>query len=286
MLGNGQFEINGYRFGCDDPVKVLTLQTGGLRWRVQDQENPVGDGVWFGTDRVDPEPIEMDASVTGSTPAEAREELARFYRAWHAWDRAVPGAEAVLRYGLHGDERVVYGRPRDFAFDETTLWSQPRARGTLLFERSGHKFYGAARELPLTITPGEAGGFIFPVEFPWGTTIAGRRDGIIPDGGGTVPTDDVTFTIRGPIARPKVTGPGWEIALATTLAWDQQITISIRRRTALRENGGSAAGSLSQRTRLADITIPPGPSEIAFIGEDTTGTSQLIVQWRPAFESI
>ena len=62
MLGNGQFEVNGYEFGCDSPVKVLTLQTGGLRWRVQDQENPVSDGVWFGADYVDPEPIEMDRS--------------------------------------------------------------------------------------------------------------------------------------------------------------------------------------------------------------------------------
>lgn len=286
MLGNGQFEIAGYRFGCDTPAKVLTLKTGGLRWRVQDEPNPVADGVWFGTDYVDPEPIEMDMSVTGETPAEAREELARFSRAWHSFRRATAGAETLLAYGILGDERVVYGRPRDFTFDETTLYSQPRTRGAVLFERSGHLFYGGQHELSLTITPGEAGGFVFPIEFPWATTQAGRRDGIIPDGGGTVPTDDVTFTIQGPIARPTITGPGWEIALATTLQWDQQITVSVRRRTVLRENGGSAAGALSRRTRLADITIPPGPSEIAFIGEDTTGTSQLLVQWRPAFESI
>ena len=286
MLGNGQFEINGYTFGCDDPVKVLTLQTGGLRWRVQDQENPVGDGVWFGTDRVDPEPIEMDASVTGATPAEAREELARFSRAWHAWDRAAPGAEAVLRYGIHGDERVVYGRPRDFAFDETTLWSQPRARGKLLFERSGHKFYGAARELPLTITPGKAGGLVFPIVFPWGTVQGGQRDGVIEDGGGTVATDDVTLTVRGPINRPIVRGPGWRVELSTSLAWDRSITINVRQRTALWDNGSSAAGVLSRRTRLADITIPPGPSEVRFEGEDQSGTSQLLVSWRPAYTSI
>ena len=286
MLENGQFELDGYVFGCDTPVKVLTLQTGGLRWRVQDQENPVADGVWFGTDYVDPEPVEMDISVTGDSPSGARDELARFSRAWHSVRRSKPGAEAVLRYGIHGDERVMYGRPRDFTFDETTLYAQPRARGAVLFERSGHRFYGAQRELSLTITPGEAGGFVFPIEFPWGTTIAGRRDGIIPDGGGTVPTDDVTFTIRGPIARPKITGPGWEIALATNLLWDQSITIDVRRKTVLRDNGGSAAGTLSRRTRLDSITIPPGPSEIGFIGEDTTGTSQLLVQWRPAFESI
>lgn len=286
MLGNGQFEINGYTFGCDDPVKVLTLQTGGLRWRVQDQENPVGDGVWFGTDRVDPEPIEMDASVTGSTPAEAREELARFSRAWHAWDRAVPGAEAVLRYGIHGDERIVYGRPRDFTFDETTLWSQPRARGKLLFERSGHKFYGAARELPLTITPGKAGGLVFPIVFPWGTVQGGQRDGVIEDGGGTVPTDDVTLTVRGPINRPIIRGAGWQVALSTSLAWDRSITINTRQRTALWDNGSSAAGLLSRRTRLADVTIPPGSSEIRFEGEDLSGTSQLLVSWRPAYTSI
>ena len=286
MLGNGQFEVNGYEFGCDSPVKVLTLQTGGLRWRVQDQENPVSDGVWFGADYVDPEPIEMDASVTGSTPAEAREELARFFRAWHAWDRATPGSEVALRYGIHGDERVVYGRPRDFNFNETTLWSQPRVRGNLLFERSGHYFYGAQRKLPLTITPGTAGGLVFPIVFPWGTTQGGTRQGIIEDGGGEVPTDDVQLTVRGPINRPIIRGAGWQVALSTSLAWDRSITINTRQRTALWDNGSSAAGTLSRRSRLADVVIPPGSSEIRFEGEDLSGTSQLLVSWRPAYTSI
>ena len=286
MLGNGQFEVNGYEFGCDSPVKVLTLQTGGLRWRVKDQENPVSDGVWFGADYVDPEPIEMDASVTGSTPSEAREELARFYRAWHAWDRATPGAEVALRYGLHGEERVVYGRPRDFVFDETTLWSQPRARGNLLFERSGYRFYGTARELQLTITPGKAGGLVFPIVFPWGTTQGGTRQGVIEEGGGTVPTDDVTLTVKGPINRPIVRGAGWRVALSTNLAWDRSITVNTRQRTVLWDDGSSAAGLISRRTRLADVTIPPGSSEIRFEGEDLSGTSQLLVSWRPAYTSI
>lgn len=286
MLGNGQFEVNGYEFGCDSPVKVLTLQTGGLRWRVQDQENPVSDGVWFGADYVDPEPIEMDASVTGSTPAEAREELARFFRAWHAWDRATPGSEVALRYGIHGDERVVYGRPRDFNFNETTLWSQPRVRGNLLFERSGHYFYGAQRKLPLTITPGTAGGLVFPIVFPWGTTQGGTRQGVIEDGGGEVPTDDVQLTVRGPINRPIIRGAGWQVALSTSLAWDRSITINTRQRTALWDNGSSAAGTLSRRSRLSDVVIPPGSSEIRFEGEDLSGTSQLLVSWRPAYTSI
>jgi hypothetical protein len=286
MLGNGQFDIAGYRFGCDTPTKVLTLQTGGLSWRVQDQENPVGDGVWFGSDYVDPEPVEMDISVTGNTPSEARQELGRFARAWHSFKRDTPGAVTALRYGLHGEERVVYGRPRDFTFDETTLYSQPRTRGTVLFERASHLFYGPARELPLTITPGQAGGLVYPIVFPWGTVQGGVRQGVIEDGGGTVATDDVELTIRGPIARPVVSGPGWSISLDLSLAWDQAVTISARRRTALRENGGSVAGRLSRRTRLSDIRIPPGPSEIKFAGEDTTGTSQLLVSWRPAYESI
>lgn len=286
MLGNGQFEINGYTFGCDDPVKVLTLQTGGLRWRVQDQENPVADGVWFGSDYVDPEPIEMDASVTGATPAEAREELARFSLAWHSWRRSTPNAEVALRYGIHGEERVVYGRPRDFAFDETTLWAQPRAAGSLVFERSGHLFYGSARELSLTITPGKAGGLIFPIVFPWGTTQGGIRQGVIEEGGGVVPTDDVTLTVKGPINRPIIRGAGWQVALSTNLAWDRSITVNTRSKTVLWDNGSSAAGVLSRRTRLSDITIPTGSSEIRFEGEDQSGTSQLIVQWRPAYTSI
>lgn len=286
-LEHGQFSLDGYVFGEGHGVYAAHVTHGGQAWRTDDVANPVGHNLWMGTDYADLQPIVLDLKITGDNPAAATEELERFAGMWRAAGRRGPGQESVLAWGMHGRTRRVYGRPRSFTPENGDLYVLETAPGEAMFQPNGPYVYDdTARELPLTITPGEAGGFVFPVEFPWGTTIAGRRDGIIPDGGGTVPTDDVTFTIRGPIARPKVTGPGWELALATTLQWDQQIEISVRRRTVLRENGGSAAGALSRRTRLADVTIPPGPSEIGFEGEDTTGTSQLLVQWRPAFESI
>lgn len=286
-LEHGQFALDGHVFGEGHDVYAAHVTHGGQAWRTNDVPNPVGHNLWMGSDYSDLAPITFDLKVTGDDPATAALALERFSGIWRAAGKRGPGDESVLAWGMHGRTRRVYGRPRTFTSEDGDLYVLETAIGEAKFQPNSPNVYqDTARELLLAITPGDAGGFVFPVEFPWGTTIAGRRDGIIPDGGGTVPTDDVTFTVRGPIARPKITGLGWEIALDTTLAWDQQITISIRRRTVLRENGGSAAGSLSRRTRLADITIPPGPSEIAFIGEDTTGTSQLLVQWRPAFESI
>lgn len=287
MLEHGQFALDGKVFGEGHDVYAATVIHGGQAWRDNDVPNPVGHDLWMGSDYADLHPTVLDLKITGTTPADAALALERFAGWWRAWSRRGPGDEVALSWGMHGRTRRIYGRPRSFLPEDGDVYVLETLTAEADFQPNGPLVYeDTPQELSLTITPGEAGGFVFPIEFPWGTTIAGRRDGIIPDGGGTVPTDDVTFTIRGPISYPKITGPGWEIALATNLLWDQSITIDVRRRTVLRDNGGSAAGALSRRTRLDSITIPPGPSEIGFIGEDTTGTSQLLVQWRPAFESI
>ena len=287
MLEHGQFALDGHVFGEGHAVYAAHVTHGGQAWRTDDVANPVGHNLWMGTDYADLQPIVLDLKITGDNPAAATEELERFANIWRAARKRGPGAESVLAWGKHGHTRRAYGRPRLFEPEAGDLYVLETAPGEATFQPNGPYVYqDTARELPLTITPGKAGGLVFPIVFPWGTVQGGIRQGVIEDGGGTVPTDDVTLTVRGPINRPTVRGPGWQVALSTNLAWDRSITINVRQRTALWDNGSSAAGILSRRTRLADITIPPGPSEIRFEGEDQSGTSQLLVSWRPAYTSI
>lgn len=286
-LEHGQFSLDGHVFGEGHAVYAAHVTHGGQAWRTDDVTNPVGHDLWMGSDYADLQPITLDLKITGTTPQDATLALERFAGVWRAAGRRGPGAESVLAWGMHGRTRRVYGRPRSFQPQDGDLYVLETAEGEATFQPNGPLVYqDTPRELPLTITPGEAAGLQFPIVFPWGTLMGGRRAGIIDDGGGTAPTDDVQLTVRGPINRPVIRGKGWTVALATNLAWDRHITIDTRRRTALWDTGASAAGVLSRRTRLADITIPPGPSEIQFAGEDQSGTSQLLVSWRPAFESI
>lgn len=62
ILGNGEFAIDGYRFGCGHHANVKTLQATSIRWRVQDQSNPVGDNVLMGNDFGDPSRSSWDCS--------------------------------------------------------------------------------------------------------------------------------------------------------------------------------------------------------------------------------
>lgn len=285
-LDHGQFALDGKVFGEGHDVYAANVTSGGQAWRSNDVPNPVGHNLWMGSDYADLHPTVLDLKITGTTPADAALALERFAGWWRAWSRRGPGDEVALSWGMHGRTRRIYGRPRSFLPEDGDVYVLETVPGEAEFQPNTPLVYDdTPQELSLTITPGGAAGFVFPIEFPWATSLGGQRAGVI-DSPGAVPTDDVTFTVRGPIARPKIIGPGWEIALATSLMWDQSITIDVRRRTVLRSGGGSAAGTLSRRTRLDSITIPPGPSEIRFEGEDQSGTSQLLVSWRPAYESI
>lgn len=284
---HGEFALDGYRFGEGHRVYAAAVTLGGIEWRVQDQTNPVGHTLIFGRDYLDPQPATLELTIDGGTPEDARELYRGLSGAWLGARELPPGREQVLAFGVHGDVRRIYGRTRSLSVPTTDLYVLPTARAEAIFQASDSLVYDdVAREETLTVLPGSAGGFVFPVTFPWSTVTGGTRQGVIADGGGQVPTPDVEITITGPVARPAVAGSGWRVELATSLAWDEQVTIYARRRMVLRPSGASAAGVLTRASRLADITIPPGPSELSFTGTDSSGTATARVRWRPAYTSI
>lgn len=288
-LIHAEFDLDGYRFGPDHSVYLSRVDTPGISWRDQDLVNPVGANVFFGRDYQDPTPWGFDFTITGTTPAEAAENYFALANAWTAQHiRDVPGAELPLDFNMHGSARRIYGRPRELKPDDATdLFVLETIKAKATFQPSSADMVdGKARVHSMTMTPGAAGGFVFPIVFPWGTTQGGTRQGIVEDGGGLTPTHDVQVEIHGPIGKAHAAGPGWEFGLKQSLAYDRAITLDARRQTILWDNGASAAGLVTPGTRLNDITIPPGPSELTFTGEDQSGTSTLTVTWRPTITTL
>ena len=285
-MDNGDFEINGWVFGCDRPTKVVEFESGGVKWRVQDTPNPVADGTLFGRDYKDPQTVTMRVTVTGDTPEEAMQELGRLATAWEAPKRHVPGHVTRLRMRVHDRTMVMWGRPRDWSIPEGPLWAGKRASGELTFERSDSLFYSESRQgtIRLTLFPAEAGGIIFPVIFPWGSTPGGPRAGIV-DVQGTKPTP-ARITIHGPVTSPIVTGPGWRVELrGLKIEHDETVVVDGRNRTALKR-GASVAQYLTRKSNLTNLSMPPGTHEVTYQGLDRTGTSWAQVTWQPAYSSI
>lgn len=289
-LHNGEFAINGYKFGCGHNANVSTLNATGIRWRVQDQPNPVGDDILVGRDFMDPQPIKLGVFFKGRTAQEVAQAAAEFANAWAAARDRKPGELSVLEIGVHGRTVRAYGRSRDLDIDDTEIFARLHADGTAVFDRTDGLFYGdpatgGGGEVTLSLTPPQSAGLVFPIVFPWTTLTGGQRQGIVSNPG-LRPTKDVTITIAGPVAHPIVAGDGWEIDLDVSLAYDRTVTIDARAKTVTRDDGASMAGNLSRHSRLDQIQVPAGDSEFTFRGTDQTGSATATIRWGSAHTSL
>lgn len=288
-LIHAEFDLAGYRFGPGHPVYLGGIDTPGLAFRDQDVLNPVGSNILFGRDYADPKPWGLRFTITGSTPAEAAENYFALATAWEAAHiRDTPGMDLPLDFTLHRAGRRIYGRPRSLTpTDSTDLFVLETIKADATFQPVWPDIVDSqSQEFTMTMTPGSAGGFVFPIVFPWGTTQGGTRQGIITNTGGRKPTHDVQIRTHGPVGQPVISGPGWQFGLRTAIPYDRSITVDARLKTVLWDTGASAAGLLTPGTRLNDITIPPGDSEIKFTGDDQSGTSTVTTTWRPTITTI
>src|SRR5690606_36874626 len=109
---DGQYELDGYLFGCGQPVDVARMNPGPRAVTNQDAPVPGGHGRNVGRDSDDGPEWSFDLTVTGEGAFDTLEGLRE---AWQAEGIAQsPGALSVLRYALPGRVRRVYGRPREF----------------------------------------------------------------------------------------------------------------------------------------------------------------------------
>lgn len=276
------FNVFGIDLGYFEKITVTSVDTGTVDWRHQDTPHPREDRMLFGRDYLTPPVWTLNLATNPTNLADGLDALNQFEQAWRNNRRQRPGWYTPLTYERAGETRTVFGRPRKFArsFGKTYRHGVIHAQAEFqLIDALAYGDINASEKL--TVTPGKAGGLIFPVIFPWGTRPGGPRTGIINIGGTT--RTPVTVRIHGPITSPTVTGPGWKLSFpGLTLAYDHHITIDPRSQAVVRENGASVVASM-ERFYFDSLTLPPGRHEVTFAGVDPSGSGWAQVSWREAF---
>lgn len=275
--------INGIRFGVGNPHVLESIELPVSDYRTQDTENPVGDGLLFGRDRITPGSVTLNVLVLGQDAAEVNENLRRLARAWNtAVDRTRPGAVTSMWWEDGGERRLIYGRPRSFA----TVNEQSRSgliRVTAAFRLADALTYDPldSREVTIRGVPPISGGLVAPLVDPLTATGTAARQGLIEDTGGEAPTP-FRAEFRGPIATPFLKGPGWQIRLNTTLAWDETVTADTRTGEVTSNLGRNMKPFLDPASRLRDVRLAARRTELEFGGVDPTRTAYVRVLWNPA----
>lgn len=287
--GDYLWTLNGYDFGCGTPVRVLSWEPGTATWRRQRHERAHGHGDLVGRDWHAPRLWSFTLEATGGAGADRLDIAEALTTAWAAADRRGPGQLSVLSYGLPGRRRRVYGRPADITPVE--VWDAlhgPGWRFVADFELVDPVVYSDdADTLTLELAAPATGGATWPMVWPttWNRSTTARAGIVRVDGTAEVP---FTIEVRGPVSGVAsdlhLSGPGWQIDLDVSVAYDQTVLIDTRAMTATR-NGASVAGALSRRSRLS-ARLRPGDQEIHFTANDPTNTARATVTWRSGWRSL
>lgn len=283
-MADREAQINNLRMGVGQPFVLESIELPTSDYRTQDTENPVGDGVIFGRDRLTPGTLTLNILVLGADAAEVNANLRTLSRAWHTeGDRARPGNLSSLWWEDGGFRRLVFGRPRNFAVvNEDSRYGLIRVTAAFRLGDSMSYQFEKTGSLIIRKVPPTSGGLVAPLVAPLTATGSAARQGLIEDTGGDAPTPfEVKFF--GPIQNPFLSGPGWRVKLNTTLAWDEIITVDTRRGTVTSNLGRNMKPYLDPKSRLRDAKLAPGRTEVQFGGVDPSGAAYVQILWRPAF---
>lgn len=293
-LAVSQWSLGGLMFGRNTGIEVTDFDYGGKPDTDSgDTRLPGEDGVRFGFDTLGSRALTFEMLVNATSAEGARQSWRALSGQWNASNvRSSSGSVTYLRMNLPGSETLrVYGRPRKFAVASGNgKWVGINAGAVPIvadFAAADAKFYSDTLVTEtLSLLPDESGGFVWPISWPVYFQPGGTQAGILTNDG-DMPTWPIIKFI-GPVSNPtfKYVGTNRSITLNTILADGQSVTIDTRPwvRTTLRENGGSYAGYL-RGSRLSDMYLAPGTSEVSFKGNDSTGNARCSISYRSAYST-
>lgn len=289
VLKDGQFELDGFVFGGTSPsgLFVSNYKLEASSWRGESAPDPVGNRTLFGRDYLDGPNWNFEMHTMTGDEVSALDLLERAALIFEPEEKyKIPGAESILRYARGGRTRRVYGRARKFDYDTNGFIRQGSFDASASFQTSDSIFYDdVQRSAVMEFTASQDLGITFPNVFPWAKTKSSLKTKIIDDVGGTIPCP-VTIVVEGPIADFTISGDDWKLTLMTSLAAGEKVTIDTRKKTVLKNNGASLAGTLTRDSRLRSVKLKPGSDKFYFRGVDITGSARCVVYWRPAYKGL
>lgn len=283
------FELDGVRFGADQPVAVETFDRGAAEWRTQDAPEPMGDGVVFGRDYLGGPLWSWTMFTDAYSPTEALTMLSVIEGVWrNRAGRRVPGEVQRLLYTVAGRTRAVYGRPRRFTAplsDELDGGIVPITADFQCADARTYSVFESSVAVPLYSA--SRGGFSFPTSFPLRWSAVGTRTAVAEVGGDA--SAWCTVRIRGPVRDPVVSAGDWSVALSGVVPQGRTVVVSARpwdRGGRWEDDGSSAAPLLTRRTRLSRLLLDPGRHPVTFSGADATSSASAEVSWFDAYNSL
>ena len=238
----------------------------------------------MGQDFKEPPTISFDMWANGSSEDDARVALGALI---HAWDspglRGQGGQVAEL---VHPRGRSVFGRPRKIAPTQINRVERGQVEVTAAFDMVTDRWFGSEGSATVSLVPPLGRGLVAPLVEP--LTIQGAAQNAYGfTVGGSEPAYPV-IEFRGPITNPSLHGPGWDLRVRGSLAYDETLIVDTRPWVrSLTLNGRPAAGLLMpSSSRLRDVTLPPGFHSVQLRGTDITGTASALISWREAHPSF
>ncbi|WP_425834195.1 hypothetical protein [Streptomyces fractus] len=298
-LGPWQYEIGGVVLGHRTPVPVGNIEgLGSPGTRPQDEDNPTGDGALAGQDFYTARTLRFEAGIkTPGDPVAAAELLARLEQAVDdPAARTSPDGRHVLRGRWPGHQiRRMYGRLRRMEATSTTTAINGWIPLDIEFAGLDPRWYAdEASHLTLGLDQAARPGRSRAVDEALGAPACDTgadpddRPGWVTNHGDAASPSSLRIT--GPVINPRIwnTVTGRVLDLDIELRAGEWVDIETRPGTcwALRNGTGNAAGVLLAPSRLDLFTIPPGRSEIAWSGQDLTGTARLDITWRSAYTTL
>lgn len=307
-----QFELEDVVFGVDRDMGVVegSFTPGGPDIRMKDAEYDSSDGGRPGRDYYGKSTWSWQFFADGATSTEALDMLEALKSVWPTEElRKQPNLLVPLRYNLGERTRRVYGRPRRWSPVVNNTLGHGTAGVAADFHVFDHRFYDDNEQsmaVPIVTTTRDSGVLVpFVPPFTSRRPAAPRLLKITV--GGKVPTPFVTV-IKGPVNRPRVritgtptpkpdgtpwrdsngkTFEGLTIEIPSLVSANDEVTVDSHpwART-VTSSSGAGVRTNPRITKLDQLLLPPGSYQIAFTGEDPTGTSEATVKWRNAHLSL
>lgn len=281
-LREGQFSIDGLKFGVGTAFNVSSWDTGGYDVAPGDFQPSRQDNLRFGNDSLVPTPVTWEMScmrnkyldnlgfVPGARPALAGgiKAVDEMHRIWKSDDiRNVYGAVKFVTYKRDGVERRFYGRPRQFASGARTSKSE---------------------WIPIVCNFQRIDTFSYSEEEFFAGSVANGAAGNIVRGDGQGPAW-LNLFIVGPITSPIVKIGAQTLSLPGVVVGSGQIlNISSYpwERRIVRSDGINLRPKLVT-PYLDQVYLYPGfNGQLTLTGTDTNASTFVSVGWREAYNTL
>jgi hypothetical protein len=238
----------------------------------------IGDGEAITSEYVGSRPLEIEARVKHSADyASGRREALRFF---------LPKRTYIVYATSHGVTRWIAAH-----IEKMKCPDPPAGRPVVLnlALTCSDPYWNDTDSFGNDIAA-KSGGMVFPYRVPIGGGFNTGRylysDNVSLDNGGDIPTNIiVTITASGEVQNPKVTINDAFVRMILSMESGDVLVLDMEN-DRITLNGVNAIGKIDKESRITDIELPPGNSQITFSADSGDANMSVVVNYTPKYVGV